>query len=92
MNALLERGAKGETNKLANMISTQYSNGDMDTRSIITIVILNSIDEKYAEKFRALLSEELQKAWSYAVKLKGKKVRPEKEKKSMYAYSADTLR
>ena len=92
VNALLERGAKGETNKLANMISTQYSNGDMDTRSIITIVILNSIDEKYAEKFRVLLSEELQKAWSYAVKLKGKKVRPEKEKKSMYAYSADTLR
>ncbi len=92
VNALLERGAKGEMNKLANMISTQYSNGDMDTRSIITIVILNSIDEKHTEKFNALLSEELQKAWSYAVKMKGKKVRPEKPSKSMYSYSADTLR
>lgn len=92
VNELLTRGAKGEMNKLAQMISTQYANGDMDTRSIITIVLLNSIDEQHIEKFEPLLSEELQKAWKFAKKMKGKKVRPEKPKKSLAAYSADRLR
>ncbi len=92
VNALLARGAKNEINKLAQMISTQYSNGDKDTRSIITIVVLNSIEEKYAESFNERLSEELQKAWFYARKMKGKKVKPEKPQNSMYGYSADRLR
>lgn len=92
VNALLERGAKNEVNKLAQMISTQYTNGDMDARSIITIVLLNSIDEKHMEKFKPLLSEELQKAWSYALKMKGKKVKPEKPQKSLASYAADRLR
>ncbi len=92
VNALISRGVKGEMSKLAQMISTQYSNGDKDTRSIITIVLLNSIDAKNMEKFAPLLSEELQKAWSFAVKLKGKKVKPEKQKKTIAAYSSDRLR
>lgn len=92
VNAFIAKGGKGEINKLAQMISTQYSNGDMDTRSIITIVLLNSIDEKNMEKFSPLLSEELQKAWSFAVKMKGKKVKPEKPKKTIAAYSSDRLR
>ena len=92
VNELLSRGVKGEMSKLAQMISTQYSNGDMGTRSIITIVLLNSIDEKHIEKFEPLLSEELQKAWKFALKMKGKKVRPEKPKKSLATYAADRLR
>lgn len=91
INDLLTRGTKGEINKMAGMLSTQYSNGDMDTRSIVTIVILNSIDEQHVEKFEALLSEELQKAWKHAKKFKGKKVRPEKPKKSLATYAADRL-
>ncbi|MBE6737799.1 MAG: hypothetical protein E7566_03990 [Ruminococcaceae bacterium] len=90
-NALISRGAKGEMNKMAQMISTQYANGDMDTRSIITIVILNSIEEKNVEKFMPLLSEELQKAWSYALKIKGKKIKPEKPQKSIANYSGSRL-
>lgn len=91
VNELLTRGVKGEINKLAQMISTQYANGDMDTRSIITIVILNSIDEKHMEKFEPLLSEELQKSWKFALKMKGKKVRPEKQKKSLASYTSSRL-
>ena len=92
VNDLLTRGTKGDINKLAQMLSTQYSNGDMDTRSIITIVILNSIDDSKRENFVGMLSEELQKASKYALKLKGKKVRPEKKKKSLATYAADRLR
>ncbi|MDO5123828.1 MAG: hypothetical protein Q4D44_04080 [Eubacteriales bacterium] len=91
INDMLMRNQKAEIKKLAQMISTQYANGDMDTRSIITIVILNSIDEKYCESFNELLSEELQKAWKYALKMKGKKVRPEKKKKSLMAMAGDKL-
>ena len=91
VNALIARGVKGEMNKLAQMISTQYANGDMDTRSIITIVLLNSIDEKNLEKFAPLLSEELQKAHSYALKMKGKKVKPEKPQKMMSQYTSNRL-
>ncbi|MBQ8001311.1 MAG: hypothetical protein IJ298_08985, partial [Ruminococcus sp.] len=91
VNELLSRGVKGEMSKLAQMISTQYANGDMDTRSIITIVILNSIDEQHIEKFEPLLSEELQKSWKFAKKMKGKKVRPEKQKKSLASYTSSRL-
>lgn len=92
VNDLLLRGTKSEMNKLAQMISTQYANGDMDTRSIITMVILNSVDEHNVEKIEPLLSEELQKAWKHAKKFKGKKVRPEKPKKSLATYAGDRLR
>ncbi len=81
VNELLARGVKSEINKLSQILSTQYSNGDMDTRSIITIVILNSTDEKYKEKLEEKMSDELKKAWSFAIKFKGKKVKPEKVKK-----------
>lgn len=80
VNALLERGVKSEINKLSQILSTQYQNGDMDTRSIITIVILNSTNEKFKEKLEEKMSDELKKAWSFALKMKGKKVKPEKVK------------
>ncbi len=83
VNEMLKKGSKGELSKMSQMISTQYANGDMDTRSIITIVILNGVEEEYWEKLEALLSEELQKAWKYAKKMKGKNVRPERPKKSL---------
>lgn len=92
VNGMLAKGSKGELSKMAQMISTQYSNGDMDTRSIITIVILNGIDEKYWDKLGELLSEELQNSWKYAKKMKGKNIRPEKKKKSlMTAMKGDKL-
>ncbi len=85
VNDMVSKGTKGELSKMAQMISTQYANGDMDTRSIITIVILNGVDESNWDKLNALLSEELQKSWKYARKMKGKKVKPERPKKSFAA-------
>ena len=67
--------------KLGNLLSTQYANGDADTRSIITIVILNSIPEDKCGVVNEYLSEELQKAWKAASKFRGKTVKPEKPKK-----------
>ena len=78
---LVKRGSKKDMEKLGNLLSTQYDNGDVDTRSIITIVILNAMPEEKYEEINEYLSEDLQTAWKAALKYKGKKVKPEKPKK-----------
>ncbi len=78
---LVNKGNKKDIEKLCTLLSTQYGNGDADTRSIITIVILNSMPEDKYEVINEYLSEDLAKAWKAALKYKGKKVKPEKPKK-----------
>lgn len=80
VNEMIIRGSKQDIEKLGQLLSTQYANGDFDTRSIITIVILNNTPEDRFEEVYASLSEDLQKAWKFALKFKGKKVKPEKVK------------
>ena len=81
VNECVKSGSKQDIEKLLKLLSTQYGNGDADTRSIITIVILNSIPEEYHDKVNEQLSPELKNAWKNALKFKGKKVKPEKPKK-----------
>ena len=80
VNEYVLKANKADLEKLCQLLSLQYSNGDVDTRSIITIVILNSIDESRWDDVNQYLSEELQKCWKGARKFKGKKVKPEKPK------------
>ncbi|MEE0265587.1 MAG: hypothetical protein UD936_08180 [Acutalibacteraceae bacterium] len=89
IKSLVENGSKTEIEKLASILSTQYSNGDLDTRSIITIVILNGIKPKYDDKIEEYLSDELKTSWKYAKRYRNKKVKPEKETKPLI--SAETL-
>lgn len=81
VNQLVHSGNKGDLKKLGNILSAQYTNGDPDTRSIITIVILNSIPEEDDAKIEEYLNDNLKKAFTYAKKYRGKTVAPEKEKK-----------
>ena len=79
--------------KMCDLLNDMYQVGDMDVRSMITMVILNGIDDLDAlrsmeEKF----SDDLRKSYQCAKKYKGKKVRPEKKKKKKErAYVAQTL-
>lgn len=85
IQALLERNNDKEIDKLSELLSAQYSYGDLDTRSLITIVILNSItDESQKEAIRREMSEDLQKAWKAAEKFRGKKVKPAKKQKQSF--------
>lgn len=77
----VKTASKKEMEKLGSLLSAQYANGDVDTRSIITIVILNEMPEDKHDAINACLSEDLQRAWKNALKFKGKKVKPEKPKK-----------
>lgn len=73
---------KDKFKKLCTVFSNLYASGDLDTRSIITIVFLNAIDEPSArDKISAAVSDELKAAMKEAFKLKGKKIKPEKIKR-----------
>lgn len=78
---LVENGNKKEIEKLVSILSTQYKNGDMDTRSIITMVVLNSIDPKYDEILKEYMEEDLLKIFKASSKMRGKEFKPEKIKK-----------
>ena len=79
---LLSSGTDKEIDKLAEVLSAQYSYGDIDTRPLITIVILNSItDSDKKEAIKREMSDDLKKAWAAAEKYRGKKVKPAKQKK-----------
>ena len=79
---LLDSGSSSEIDQLAEILSGQYSYGDIDTRPLITIVILNSItDEAKKAAIKENMSDDLIKAWSAAEKFRGKKVKPAKQKK-----------
>ena len=81
VNKLVHEGKAGELKKLGNILNAQYVNGDADTRSIITIVILNGIPEADEAKIEEYLSDNLKKAFQYAKKWRNKTAKPEKEKK-----------
>lgn len=72
---------KAELEKLAGLFNTQYGNGDVDTRSVITIVILNSLDITEYEAISVYFDADLKTAAKAAQKYKGKTVKPEKQKK-----------
>ncbi len=90
--ALLVENNKSKIKKLASILSDMYKVGDLDTRGLITIVILNSIDDKYIPELETELSTELQKAWKFARKIKGKKIKAEKPKKQKNNIWAQTLK
>lgn len=77
----ITRGTDNDIKKLMNLLSAQYNNGDIDTRSIITIVILNSIEEKYDDKMMEYMSDDLKTAFKASRKFRGKEFKPEKPKK-----------
>ena len=90
MQELVKKGNKKELEKLGVLLSRQYGNGDIDTRSIITIVIINSLEKEDYEKLYEYFDEKLQKYSKGARRYKGKTVKPEKVKKKK-SFMADTL-
>ena len=82
---LINSYIKSETNKsklskLGKTLSELYKTSGLNIRSIITMAILNGLDEENS-KFSEFLSDELKSAWEHSKKYKGKKVKPEKVKK-----------
>lgn len=65
--------------KLCELLNEFYKNGDMDVRSIITIIIMNGVSETAAANIMENAGPMLKKGYKYGVKWKGKKAKPERE-------------
>ncbi len=75
----LKKGNKARLNPFFELLSAAYEKGDMDTKSIIVQVILNSIEDEDGKAYaESKLSDQLRKAWIGGRKYKGKEVKPEK--------------
>lgn len=73
---------KDKLNKLCNIFNNFYENGDLDVRSTITIIFLNSINNESSRKIvQDMISKDLNLAWKAAMKYKNKEVTPEKVRK-----------
>ncbi len=83
MNELLKApDEKQRQSRFFDVLSQNYKNGDLDTKSLITLGILNQIDgEAQQQLAESMISDELKTAWKCARKYKNKKVRPEKVKR-----------
>lgn len=77
----IKRASKPELKKFSGVFNVQYGNGDVDTRAIITIVILNSLSDEDFNCIVEYFDDDLQKAARAARKYKDKTVKPEKPKK-----------
>lgn len=86
----VKRATKPELEKMAGLFNLQYGNGDVDTRAIITIVLINALEDAEYEAFSAYFDDDLKKAADAARKYKGKTVKPEKPKKKSVS-KASTL-
>jgi hypothetical protein len=75
------RSQQDAIKRCGDLLNDQYNVGDMDVRSIITIVLLNGLSDAALENLKPMLSDDLKKSHVSALKLKGKKIRPEKKKK-----------
>ena len=77
--------------KISQGLAALYTQGDLDTKGIITYILLNSIDDD--EKFSQLIGafpDNDKKVAKAARNLRGKKIKPEKVKKSR-SFIADNL-
>lgn len=81
VDTYIKRATKPELEKLAGAFNLQYGNGDVDTRSIITIVILNSLENQEFYTLSEYFDDDLKKASAATRKYRGKTVKPEKPKK-----------
>ena len=81
---VLKNKKKEKIKRISNVLNNFYENGNMDVRSTITMIILNSIeDDASAGEIEKFLDNNLKEAFLAAKKYKFKKVRPEKLKASL---------
>lgn len=81
LKVYIKRANKKELEKIAGLFNLQYSNGDMDTRSIITAVLLNGLEDDELSCVKEFFDNELSVACDSARRFKGKTVKPEKPKR-----------
>ena len=67
--------------KLCALFEDMYANGDLDTRSLTTITLLNALSDGAFAAVQERAGDDLKKDLKFTRRLKGKKIKPEKKKK-----------
>lgn len=81
LKAYIKQADKNRIEKLAGIFNVQYGNGDVDTRSIITMVLINGLDDEEYLALNEFFDNDLNAAAKAGRKYKDKNVKPEKPKK-----------
>lgn len=90
IDALGKKKTSQQLKKVCNLCEEFYKNGDMDVRSIITMVIFNGVSVESRDNMLAYMSDTFQKYYKKCEKYKTKTVKPEKVKKSDLRRSASS--
>ncbi len=67
--------------KMCELFTDMYENGDMDVRSILSVSLLNNVTQEAVDNISEKVSADLQTDLKYTRKLIGKEIKPEKKKK-----------
>lgn len=93
LDTLLSATPKEKFSKLCDTFSSLYSVGNLDVRSIITVVFLNAVDDQQAiSRIEDAISEDLKKAYAASRRMKHKKFKPEIRKKQKTSLLTQALR
>ena len=79
-NLAIKKKESAAFKKMCELLNEFYKNGDLDVRSIITMVILNGLSDTAVQNIMEQADPMLKKGYKYGVKWKGKKAKPEREK------------
>lgn len=83
LEALCASGTDSDAvSRACSLLSDLYVSGDMNVRSVITIVLLNGLSDTAIANLKPGFGEELAKGYKSGAKMRGKRVKPEKQKKS----------
>lgn len=91
LKTFIASATEKEIEKFSTVLSDLYKSGDLDTKGIITYIILNSLEENDYRKAISQFSDNNKKITHAARKLIGKKIKPEKPKKKKKGLMAATL-
>lgn len=90
VNALAKKKGSAPLKKLSELMEEFYNGGDLDVRSIITMVILNGIDADARQNVLDGMSASFQKYYRRCLKYKDKTVRPERIKRKASSRTSST--
>jgi len=80
MDALGKKKGSAPLKKVCQLMEDFHKTGDLDVRSIITMVIMNGVSAESRANMLELMSPEFCKFYQKCLKYKGRNVRPEKPK------------
>lgn len=90
IDELAKKKNSNQLKKCCEFCEEFYKNGDMDVRSIITMVIFNGVSEESKNNMLAYMSPTFQKYYKRCEKYKHKTVKPEKVKHTNLRRSASS--